>query len=71
MNFNNNSFKETNSCFLNNEDQKNNSKNYDINLEKLQRKDFNDEFMENFEDFSLSWRNECKKLKGLNRENKN
>lgn len=70
LNFNNNSFKEINSSFLKNEDQKNNAKINELNFENLERKDFNDEFMEKFDDFSPSWRNECKKLKGLNREKK-
>jgi hypothetical protein len=42
------------------------SKSFLINLENLPKIDYNTEFMSKFEEFSPSWRNECRKLKGLN-----
>jgi hypothetical protein len=65
LNFNNNSFKEINTSILNNENPKN-LKSFDLNLENLPKKDFNEEFMEKYEEFSPSWRHECHKMKGVN-----
>ena len=48
-----------------------NSTNFLINLENLPKLDYNEEFLSKFEEFSPSWRNECKKLKGLNIGNEN
>ena len=42
------------------------SKSFLLNLQNLPKIDYNTEFMSKFEEFSPSWRNECKKLKGLN-----
>jgi len=42
------------------------STNFLINLENLPKLDYNEEFLSKFDEFSPSWRNECKKLKGLN-----
>ncbi len=64
LSFNNQSFKEINTSFINS-DQKN-LKSFDLNLENLPKKDFNDEFLEKYEEFSPSWRNECHKMKGAN-----
>ena len=33
-----------------------------LNFECLKRNDFNDEFVQNYEDFSPSWRKECDRL---------
>lgn len=65
LNFNNNSFKEISTSTI--DDLKNscNVKNFALNLENIPHKDFNDEFLEKIEEFSPSWRAECKKLKGL------
>lgn len=65
MSFNNHSFKEINTSLINSDYQKN-IKCFDLNLENLPKKDFNDEFMEKYEEFSPSWRNECHKMKGVN-----
>ena len=36
-----------------------------LNFQNLPKTDYNQEFMSKFEEFSPSWRKECKKLKGL------
>jgi len=42
---------------------------FSLNLQNLPKNnDYNQEFMSKYEEFSPSWRNECKKLKGLNNE---
>ncbi len=33
-----------------------------LNFENLKRADFNDEFIQNYEEFSPSWRKECDKI---------
>jgi hypothetical protein len=40
-----------------------------LNFESLKRNDFNDEFIQNYEDFSPSWRLECDKI-NLRKSNK-
>ncbi len=39
-----------------------NNTNFELNLEQLKKKDFNDEFLERKDDYSPSWRIECEKL---------
>ena len=39
-----------------------------LNLEKLKPKNFQDEFLENYEEFSLSWRKEVDKMNRSNRK---
>jgi len=39
-----------------------------LNLEKLKPKNFQDEFLENYEEFSLSWRKEVEKMNKSNRK---
>ena len=58
----NNNFNISNNL-TNDKDQK--SKNFLLNFQNLPKIDYNTEFMQKFEEFSPSWRNECKKLKGL------
>ena len=70
LNFNNNSFKEIVTPMEDFNTNSNNCKNFALNLENIPHKDFNDEFLEKIEEFSPSWRAECRKLKGLRVEKK-
>jgi len=44
------------------------SKSFLLNFQNLPKIDYNTEFLAKFDEFSPSWRNECKKVKGLNNE---
>ncbi len=50
------------SSSLNNSPNQNVTKAFGLNFANLPRKDFNDEFMENFNEFSPSWRKEVEKI---------
>ena len=55
-----------NNIFSKEKDNNSNSKSFLLNFQNLPKIDYNQEFMSKFDEFSPSWRNECKKLKGLN-----
>ena len=69
LNFNDNSFKEVNP-----EEQVSKPvKHLDLNMINIPMKDFQQEFLDHYEDFSPSWRNECMKMRGFHppgKENK-